>query len=101
MPEDYYRRLREHTSKPIIFAELGWPSDPAFGGTPEAQAEFLQRFPSLIEGLDVRMVNWNFLYDVTGYGPVFESMGLFDPAGEPKPGWTSLNEMPRAPRRSR
>lgn len=97
LPKDYYTRLRKYTSKPIIFAELGWPSDPAFGGTPEAQAEFLTRFPSLIQGLDVRLVNWNFLFDVKGYGPVFESMGLFDSAGKPKPAWASWRNVSRSP----
>ena len=93
LPEDYYKRLRKHTKKPIIFAELGWPSDSAFGGTPKAQAEFLKRFPSLIEGLDVQMVNWNFLVDVKGYGPVFESMGFFDAKGRPKPAWASWRKL--------
>lgn len=97
LPEDYYARLRKHTKKPIIFAELGWPSDPAFGGSPKAQAEFLTRFPSLIQELDVRMVNWNFLYDVKGFGPVFDSMGLFDSAGKPKPAWASWRNLARLP----
>lgn len=85
LPEDYYKRVAKHTNKPIIFAELGWPSDPKFGGSLQKQAAFLRRFPSLIEGLDVRMVNYNFLFDTKGFGPVFDSMGLIDSKGSLKP----------------
>ncbi len=84
-PADYYKRIAKHTDKPIVFAELGWPSDPKYGGSPEKQAAFLQRFPSLIEGLDVRLVNYNFLFDARGFGAVFESMGFIDAKGVVKP----------------
>ncbi len=40
LPDDYYRRIGKHTRKPIIFAELGWPSDSRFGGSPGNQAAF-------------------------------------------------------------
>ena len=85
LPDDYYTRIAQHTKKPIVFSELGWPSDPRFGGSPEKQAAFIRRFPSLIRGMDVRLVNWYFLHDAKGYGEVFESMGLVDSAGHKKP----------------
>lgn len=85
LPAEYYRRLAAHTNKPIVFAELGWPSDPRFGGSPESQAAFLRRLPDLLRGLDVRLINWNFLYDTKGYGEVFESMGLITSDGRRKP----------------
>ena len=87
LPDDYYRVLREHTKKPIIFTEVGWPSDSDFGGSPQSQAAFLKRFQVLIKDLNVPLVNWYFLYDLKGYGPVFESMGLFDSKGKPKPSY--------------
>jgi hypothetical protein len=85
VPADYYKQVGDHTDKPIVFAELGWPSDPAFGGSPESQSAFLKRFPALIDGLDVRLVNYNFLHDAKGFGPIFDSMGLIDSEGQPKP----------------
>lgn len=94
IPPDYYTRIAQHTGKPIIFAELGWPSGSKAGGSPEKQAAFLKRFPTLIEGLDVRMVNWNFLYDIKGFGEVFDTMGLLDEKGEPKPALAVWKSMP-------
>lgn len=85
LPADYYARIKEHTSKPIVFTELGWPSDAKFGGSPQNQARFLERFPELVRDLNVLLVNWNFLHDAKGFGDVFESMGLIDAQGRPKP----------------
>lgn len=85
LPDDYYRRITEHTALPIVFAELGWPSDARFGGSPQRQAAFIQRLPELLAGMPVLLVNWNFLHDAQGYGEVFESMGLIDRNGREKP----------------
>lgn len=85
LPDDYYARIGRHTDKPIVFAELGWSSDPAFGGSPESQAAFLQRLPRLLDGLDVRLVNYNFLFDAKGFGKVFDAMGLIAADGSVKP----------------
>jgi hypothetical protein len=93
LPSNYYSQIAGKTSKPIIFAELGWPSDPAFGGSPQKQAAFLRRLPTLFTGLDVQLVNWMFLYDVQGYGPVFDSMGFFDNKGRAKPAWNAWRSL--------
>lgn len=85
LPDDYYRRIAEHTDKPVIFAELGWSSDPAYGGSPGAQAAFLDRLPELLKGLDVPLINYNFLFDAKGFGEAFDSMGLIDAKGKLKP----------------
>jgi hypothetical protein len=98
LPAHYYNQLSEHTSKPIVFAELGWPSDSRFGGSPARQAAFLRRFPVLTSKLDVRLVNWFLLYDAKGFGEVFESMGLIDSSGRSKPAydlWKDLWPEPR------
>lgn len=85
LPADYYSRLAEHTKKPIVFAELGWSTDPKYGGSEESQAEFLRRFEKMTEPLDLRLVNYFILNDTPIFGPVFESMGLYDRTGKPKP----------------
>lgn len=84
LPNDYYKQIARHTDKPIVFAELGYSSDSAFGGSEERQAAFLRRFPELTAGIDLRMVNYNFLYDIKGFGDVFNKMGLVDGDGKPK-----------------
>lgn len=63
LPEDYYLRLKEHTSKPLAFTEIGWSSTGA--SSENTQARFLLRFLELTRGLDVEMVNWLFLHEVT------------------------------------
>jgi len=93
VPADYYSPIARHTNKPIIFAEVGWPSDPAFGGSPEKQAAFIRRLDILLGDLNVLMVNWNFLYDVKGFGPVFDSMGMFDSRGRAKPSLGAWKEL--------
>jgi len=84
LPADYYARLAGHTNRPIVFAELGWSSDPKYGGSEESQAEFLRRFGKMTEPLDLRLVNYFILHDTPIFGPVFESMGLYDRTGRPK-----------------
>lgn len=85
LPADYYTRIAEHTKLPIVFTELGWPSGAKFGGSPEKQAAFIRRLPKLLAGMNVILVNWNFLHDSQGYGEVFESMGLVGRDGREKP----------------
>ncbi len=62
IPGSYYLRISNYTSKPIAFTEIGWPSY-STKISEEEQAEFLKRFPDLIRGLNVEMVNWLFLHE--------------------------------------
>jgi hypothetical protein len=84
LPTDYYNQIARHTKKPIVFAELGYSSDSTFGGSEADQGAFLRRFPAMTDELDLRMVNYNFLYDIKGFGDVFNEMGLVDAEGNPK-----------------
>lgn len=89
LPSDYYTQISKVTKKPIIFAELGWSADPAFGGSVQSQQEFLSHFfDNLIRGMNVELVNWWFLYDNVGHGAFFNKMGLIDSDTEKKrPSW--------------
>lgn len=85
IPSNYYSRIRSYTSKPIVLAEIGWPSDPAFGGSERSQADFLKLLPTLLKDMPVLMANYNFFYDAIGFGAPFDSMGLIDAKNRVKP----------------
>ncbi|MDD5172245.1 MAG: hypothetical protein PHF60_04390 [Candidatus ainarchaeum sp.] len=89
IPEGYYTEISSHTSKPIAFTEVGWHSDasPAGWESSEAeQAQFINRFFNLTEGLDEDMVIWSFMYDQDTAEP-FKSMGLYKSDGAAKQAW--------------
>jgi hypothetical protein len=89
IPDDYYDEILWHTSKPIAFTEIGWPS----AGEPKGwesseieQAEFVTRFGQLIRNLNLEILIWSFLYDPNTVVP-FNSMGLFKRNGVKKTAW--------------
>lgn len=89
MPDDYYAAIGERTSKPIAFTEMGWQAGGEFGawsGSDAHQAEFITRFPSSIDGLDVEFVTWSYLFDQPIPGP-FGTMALVTAGGVERPGW--------------
>ena len=90
---DYYKQMAAHTQLPIIFMELGWSADDSYGGSPESQAAFIKRLPELLAGMDVRMINYNFLYDAKGFGGAFDEMGLLDGSGKHRPALTEWNAL--------
>lgn len=93
LPADYYAQIARHTSKPIVFTELGWPSAEKYGGSPERQAAFITRLPTLLSNLNVDIVNWFFLSDADGFGDLFKSMGLVDGAGIEKPAFEAWKNL--------
>lgn len=54
---DYYFKLKQYTSKPVVFTEIGWISSQKKGSTEEEQARFLVKFLELTKGMDIEMVN--------------------------------------------
>jgi len=92
IPPDYYREGTERAGLPVAFSEVGWPSAPLavapesmFGGTEAEQAGFIARLPELLEGVDPVFVMWVWAYDSPATGPLFESLGLSQNDGTPKP----------------
>jgi len=63
IPDDYYSKLKQHTTKPIAFTEIGWSSTGT--NTEKIQSNFLVKFLELTKGLDIEMVNWLFLHETT------------------------------------
>ena len=89
IPADYYAEIRNHTSKPVAFTEIGWQSEawPAGWESSDAeQAAFVTRFFELTGGLDKEMAIWSFLYDPAAPKP-FDSMGLIKKDGTVRPSW--------------
>lgn len=89
MPDDYYAKVRSHTQKPIIVAEMGWATARPYSPSPREQALFLARFAEMTKDLELRLVIWWFLHDWKGPGyPDFaKTMGLIDTNGQKKESW--------------
>jgi hypothetical protein len=96
VPADYYSEIAKHTNKPVAFTEIGWfrigPKATGWESSPEEQAEFVQRIPSLLMSIKPAFVIWPFLFDQT-IGPPFEHMGLLPPASSTTPGWEAWKEI--------
>jgi hypothetical protein len=90
LPGDYYRSLSDRTDgRPVAFTEMGWHAEGDYGpysGTDAAQARFVERFPTLIDGLDVVFYLWAFLFDQAVQEP-FSSMGLIGADGTRRAAW--------------
>ena len=87
IPANYYSRIRKHTSKPVAFTAIAWPSSeeaPGYTSSPQEQADFVGRFASLTKGLHPRFVVWPFLYD-QGTSVPFAYTGLINFNGAAKP----------------
>lgn len=83
LPSDYYTRLKsEFGGSKVIFMEVGWPTSST--GTLAEQKDFISRFPNLVSGLDVEMVGWSLLHDVSFLPPDLGTTGLFYSSGKAK-----------------
>ncbi len=77
IPEDYYAEIREHTTKPVAFTEIGWQ---------DANTDFITLFFEQTKPLKPEFTVWSFLYDQNTQEP-FNTMGLLDSNGNPKEAW--------------
>jgi len=106
MPDDYYAEIATHTSAPMAFTEIGWPSAPLsaapdseYGGSPDEQAAFVRRFAELTGDLDVRAELWSFPNDLgSDFGnTAFESVSLRANDGTAKPALAEWQALAQAP----
>jgi len=86
-------------SKPIAITETGWPAENLGGLNPpwetseQAQVTYLSRLDAMLEGKNVKMVNWLHLYPMkdTGGSPtewkLFSSISLRDSSGNKRPAY--------------
>lgn len=93
LPENYFSRIADHSSKPIIFTEIGWPSSPSLGGSPEFQAAFVSKLDTLTANARPLLANWFMLSDNNAFGQTFESMGLIAQSGTPKTSFESWKRL--------
>lgn len=78
IPRDYYSQIKNHTSKPIAFTEIGWYSDDSienWESSEEEQARFIQRYFELTETVDPLVEVWSFMYEIFDQVP-FKTMSL-------------------------
>ncbi|MCB9894412.1 MAG: glycosyl hydrolase 53 family protein [Planctomycetes bacterium] len=80
IPQTYYEELSTYWSGPVMFTELGWLADPAapFFGSEQKQSDFVSRFFTLTQNLDLRYVTWAFLHDppAGAINAAFSEIGL-------------------------
>lgn len=91
VPNDYYSEIRMHTSKRIVFTEIGWHADASplgWESSDEEQERFVLRFFSLTSNLDMEVAIWSFVYDQNASEP-FGSMGLLTADGSQRPAWNA------------
>ena len=89
IPSNYYNEITIHTSKPIVFTEIGWHSaaEPiGWEATENEQAVFVSLFFNQTSTINPKFVTWSFLYDQNTIKP-FDSMGLIDKNGNTKLAW--------------
>jgi hypothetical protein len=101
IPEDYYAEIAAHTSRPVAFTEIGWPSAPIatfpdseYGGSPDEQAAFVRRFFQLNADTDLVLALWAFPHDLGSgsHNAAMDSISLRHNDGTPKPALTVWHE---------
>ncbi|MFH1100597.1 MAG: hypothetical protein V1726_00975 [Methanobacteriota archaeon] len=94
IPSDYYTEITAHTTKPVVFTEIGWPSNtsiPGWGSNEAQQATFIPLFFNLTKEVNPEFVIWSFMYDQNTIEP-FKSMGLRRDDGSAKPSWDAWTQ---------
>lgn len=104
IPDDYLSRIELHTSRDILFTEIGWPGAPGeLVFTSQSQTEYLARMVQLIDAMpQVRLVTWTTLYDADRDAPIlvsesFKHLGMIDALDHPKPIldlWREVHNLP-------
>jgi hypothetical protein len=100
VPDSYLDPLISRIrSRPIAVTETGWPAENLGGLNPpwetsaQAQVTYLSRLDAVLEGKNVRMVNWLHLYPMQDSGgssmdwKLFSSVSLRDGAGNKRPAY--------------
>jgi hypothetical protein len=111
LPPDYYSRLVQGTTLPVLVVEGGWPSVAVdtLASSPGEQARYIARQIALLDQADARGVFQLTFYDLDTTGlalppssilPLFTHLGLADSAMNAKPAlavWDSVFQRPYHP----
>lgn len=109
VPEDYYAKLSEHTKKPILVSEGGWPSRPGkrgFDTSEKDQEAFVLRLAMQASEWNSTLLTLWTAFDLTtemtwGGGDIveaFRDIGLWNSDGTPKLAgktWTAIKALPK------
>jgi hypothetical protein len=95
IPADYYGNIEKFVKPgdPVMFMEIGWPSTGK--GSPEEEAQFINRLPQLMKPVHPMLVAWSLLHDVGG-GPLggdLSSTGLLKSDGTEKPAFSAFRKL--------
>ena len=99
LPLDYYYDLKQYSSRPLFFAEVGWYSSESVSpsSSDKKQANFIRKMVQMTEPLDLEAFIWiglRDLKDIPALGelkktiPQFFSLGLQRTGGEGKEAWS-------------
>jgi hypothetical protein len=109
LPINYYSRVGEGTSLPLLVVEGGWPSVPVAGvpASPDMQRRYIERQAELLQEADARAVFQLTFFDLDLSAfpdppnlALFAHLGLADSAGNPKPAldaWDAVFGRPYQP----
>jgi Glycosyl hydrolase family 53 len=92
IPTDFYSEISRHTTKPVIFTEMGWSSSSqvkGYEGSVDKQDQFIKLFYDQTKSLNPQVVIWSFLYDQALPEPLVGT-GLVTAAGVEKKGWATF-----------
>jgi len=95
MGDDYFDQLFERIGdKPVMITETGWPSahttrEMPWEASANHQVAYMAALEEAIDGRDIRVVNWRYLYDMVPHQSqaydVFGAIGLKFASGKAKP----------------
>ncbi len=89
LPRDYYSWSRRHVRQEdeILLMEVGWPTGAS--GSESEQAEFIRRLPKLLGTVNVSVIAWALLHDISieEFDEDLETIGLLTNDGVAKPGF--------------
>ena len=95
IPPEFYGAGRwAYPNARIVFSEVGWASKGR--STPQLQAEFVRNLPRILSHTNPELVTWAMLHDVDVFQSYFEhfnSMGLLNLFGNPKPALQAAREL--------
>lgn len=91
IPEDYYSDAARRLRAPVAFTEIGWPSArptsavAAYDASPDAQAEFVDRFFALTATTRPAIALWSFPFELGAPSSLFDSVAIRGADGAAKP----------------
>jgi hypothetical protein len=92
---DYFTWLAHHVlpTDEILLMEVGWPS--AGSGNEREQRQFIQALPRMLDGVNVSVVAWALLHDVSleVFDANLNSVGLVTTGGRRKPAFDAFKKL--------